>query len=259
MCQEPNCIVKHASYGKSGTKKATHCSLHGKILGLEDVKHNKCQKTNCKTLATFGKSGTKIATHCSLHGKILGLEDVKNKLCKTSQNCGGSRANLLYDDYCTFCFMNLFPNDPRTLNMRKKPKELAVVVDILQEYPEMHHDKPLYSTLGSDGCCTSKRRIDLRMLINGTILAIEIDEFEHKAYIKSDEINRYDDLFMDFSGHYIFIRYNPDPYNINGLKMNPDITSRLAQLKQEISNQITRILNDENTELVEIHHLFYSK
>ena len=41
---------------------------------------------------------------------------------------------------------------------------------------------------------------------------IEVDEEQHKSNIKQDEEHRYDDLFMYFSGKYIFIRYNPDPY-----------------------------------------------
>ena len=44
------------------------------------------------------------------------------------------------------------------------------------------------------------------------MLCLEVDENQHKYYIKSDENNRYDDLFMDFSGKYIFIRQNQDKY-----------------------------------------------
>ena len=33
------------------------------------------------------------------------------------------------------------------------------------------------------GCCATKRRIDLRKLINNTMLCIEIDEEQHKHYI----------------------------------------------------------------------------
>ena len=39
-----------------------------------------------------------------------------------------------------------------------------------------------------------------------------IDEHQHKHYIKYDENLRYDNLFMDFSGKYIFIKYNPDKF-----------------------------------------------
>lgn len=72
-------------------------------------------------------------------------------------------------------------------------------------------DKPLYVDLES-GCCSPKRRIDLRKLIMNTMICIDIDEEQHKRYLKQDEEHSYDDFFVVFSGKYIFIRYNPDPY-----------------------------------------------
>lgn len=121
----------------------------------------------------------------------------------------------------------------------------------------MEHNKPLYVDL-EGGCCASKRRIDLRMLIGNTMFCIEVDENEHKYYIKLDEEARYDDLFMDFSGKYVFIRYNPDPYKINGVKKNPQFSKRMAELKKMIDYHIERIENEENKDLLEIHHLYYS-
>ena len=110
------------------------------------------------------------------------------------------------------------------------------------------------------GCCGSKRRIDLRKLINNTMLCIEIDENQHKYYIKSDENNRYDDLFMDFSGKYIFIRYNPDKFidKYNKCK-NPFFDNRMEVLSMLIDKHCQRIKNEENDDLVEIHHLFYDE
>ena len=64
-----------------------------------------------------------------------------------------------------------------------------------------------------------KEEIHLIMLINNTMLCIEVDEHQHKKYIKYDEHIRYDNLFMDFSGKYICLGYNPDKsidkYNIS--------------------------------------------
>ena len=92
------------------------------------------------------------------------------------------------------------------------------------------------------------------------MLCIEIDEHQHKSYIKHDEDQRYDDLFMDFSGKYIFIRYNPDPYkDADGKKRNPKFDTRMALLEQLINMLTRRISNELNTELVEIHHLCYDK
>ena len=69
--------------------------------------------------------------------------------------------------------MNLFP-DPRALTVRKKSKELEVVSHIANKYEGFVHDKPFYVDL-QGGCCATKRRIDLRKLINDTMLCIEID------------------------------------------------------------------------------------
>ena len=92
------------------------------------------------------------------------------------------------------------------------------------------------------------------------MLCLEVDENQHKYYVKSDENNRYDDLFMDFSGKYIFIRYNPNEYidKYNKSK-NPFFNKRMEALTLLIDKHINRIENEENNDLVEIYHLFYDE
>jgi hypothetical protein len=109
------------------------------------------------------------------------------------------------------------------------------------------HDKPLYT----GNCdCTHRRRIDHRKLIGNTILAIETDENAHNNYDSKDEEIRYDDLFMIHSGKWIFIRFNPDGKNI-------DMEDKLDKLIETIQEQIDRIEDEENENLVEIIKLFY--
>ena len=134
-----------------------------------------------------------------------------------------------------------------------------MVDHIASTYNGRVHDKPLYID-PEGGRCSTKRRIDLRKLINNTMRCIEVDEEQHKSNIKQDEEHRYDDLFMYFSGKYIFIRYNPDPYkDAANKKRNPKFDTRMALLEQLIKMLTTRINNELNTELVEIHHLCYDK
>ena len=167
--------------------------------------------------------------------------------------------NLRLSGFCSHCFVNIFPDDPRALNVRKKSKEIQVVSHILSKYHEFKHDKPFYVDL-EGGCCETKRRIDLRKLFNNTMLCIEIDENQHKRYIKQDENNRYDDLFMDFSGKFIFIRYNPDKFvDKYGKSKNPMFETRMEVLEKTVNKHIDRINNNENKELMEIHHLFYNE
>ena len=111
----------------------------------------------------------------------------------------------------------------------------------------------------TDNCdCNIRRRIDHRKLINGTMLAIETDENQHKSYNDMDEEIRYHDLFNAFSGKWIYIRFNPDKFkDKTGKNKNPTIATRLTVLKKEIEKQMKRIHDEENTELLERVYLYY--
>ena len=98
-------------------------------------------------------------------------------------NCKITKANRKYDYYCAFCFINLHPEDPRSIKIKGKSKELQVVIHVLSKYKDFIYNKPFYVDL-EGGCCNTKRRIDLRTLINNTMLCIEVDESQHKNYIK---------------------------------------------------------------------------
>ena len=92
------------------------------------------------------------------------------------------------------------------------------------------------------------------------MLSIEVDENQHEYYIKEREKNRYDDLFMDLSGKYIFIRYNPDKYiDKFGKSKNPMFQTRMEVLEKSLNKHIKRVERGENTDLVEIHHLFFDE
>ena len=82
------------------------------------------------------------------------------------------------------------------------------------------------------------------MLINNALLCVEVDENQHSTYMK-DEI-RYNDLYMSFSGKFVFIRFNPDNYKVNGVLKKTQIKTRLKSLSDEIINHTTRIEKEEN-------------
>ena len=244
-----------------------------KACGGSSICEHQRTKANCKDC-----NGSEICIHgnnkscckdcgyyyCS-HGKIKkSCPDCDgSRLCKSRQppyNTGCSTCgNRKLNGFCSHCFVNLFPDDPRALTIRKKSKELQVVAHLLNKYDGFIHDKPFYVDL-EGGCCATKRRIDLRKLIHDTMLCIEIDENQHKSYIKTNEQSRYDDLFMDLSGKYIFIRYNPDKYidKYNSNK-NPYFETRMQVLEHMLDKHINRILNTENHDLVEIYHVFYDE
>jgi hypothetical protein len=263
--------------------KPEYCSKC-KLVDMEDINHIKCK---CgKVQAAFNYEGLKpeYCASCKLEGMIL----VKRRnciICKTGQgdynflglkpaycsnckeesminiqckckniNCTSS-GNIKYRYYCTHCFSNLFPNDPLSLQVRIKSKEIYIRDFLKENFNGFIHDIALWT----GNCdCSHRRRIDFRILVNNTLLCIEVDENQHKRYNNKDEEIRYDDLFMIHGGKFIFIRFNPDHYiNKNGTKVNPYMKKRMDDLKYEINHQIDRINDEKNTELLEIVYLFY--
>ena len=92
------------------------------------------------------------------------------------------------------------------------------------------------------------------------MLCIEIDENQHRGYVKLDEEKRYNELVMDFTGKYIFIRFNPDKYkDSQGIRRNPKMEKRLEKLYKQILKHIKKIEDGHSTELIEIFHLYFDE
>lgn len=170
--------------------------------------------------------------------------------CRNCQDWPDAREGLSkYDGYCATCFKRLFPEDARSLAIQPQCHEMRVRDAILTHFKgrPFVFDRPLYV----GGCdCSHRRRIDSHIQINGSLLAIEVDEFAHVHYDQEDEKNRYDDIFMAYSGKTIYIRFNPDI---------SDIEDRIKPLMAEIAKQLCRMEIGDNKELVEIIYMFYPK
>ena len=209
--------------------------------------HNK-QKSMCKECG-----GSSICIHNKQKSTCYECNPTSNLFCISSHCSMITNNKKKYDGYCTHCFKNMFPDDPRTLDIRTKSKELLVKQYLSENHTGFIHDIVL-ETKHCD--CSHRRRIDFRMLINNTLLCVEVDENQHSSYM-TDEI-RYNDLYMTFSGKFIFIRFNPDNYRIDGILKKTQIKTRLKSLSDEINKHITRIQNEDNSELLEIHKLYYN-
>jgi len=225
---------QHAGCTKSARDKTGLCKGHG---GGE-----RCQHTGC-TKSAEGKTG-----RCVEHGG--------GERCPHCKDWPDSRSGCKkYDGYCATCFKRVFPTDPRSKILREKSHETAVRNYLFEHKIGFIHDISIY-TPNCD--CSHRRRIDFRMLITNTMLAVEVDENQHSRYNKQDEEIRYDDIFSFFSCKWIFIRFNPDGYKGNeGNRKNYKLKSRLPVLLQEIENHIIRIEKEENKDLVEIYKLYY--
>ena len=167
------------------------------------------------------------------------------------------RCKAKYSNYCTKCFEENFPDDPRTSLIHKNSHERIIRNYLAKEFPEFIHNTSLWT---GQADCTCRRRIDFRWLIGNTLLCIEVDESQHKYRNKQDELLRYDDLMMLHGGKFIFLRFNPDLYiDSHGKRKNPEIITRINDLKESILHSIERIRKEENIELVEVHNLFFDE
>jgi hypothetical protein len=240
-------------YNLPGERAA--CCATCRTNDMVNVKNKMCR---CgKARPSYNSPGEKTPVCCT-SCRTEEMVNVVSKACPGQEGNCTTIGNKRYKGYCTWCFQHEFPLDPLTFQIHCKTKEIAVRDFINANFDGFQHDKPLYT----DHCnCTVRRRIDHRCLIGNTLLAIETDENHgHRYYNKDDERNRYDDLYMSFSGKFIYIRFNPDSYkDKNGKKHNPDISTRLRALKMEIEKQMQRIENDENEDLVDIVYMYYDE
>ena len=219
-CVEPGC-------GTGAWGRSEKCKKHGG--------GRRCIEPDCD------KSASDSTDKCRRHG---GGDRCPNCIDWIDSRGGCSK----YDGYCATCFKQVFPNDPRSKIVYTHTKEIMVRNHINSNFDGFIHDTPLYT----GNCdCTHRRRIDHRKLIGNTILAIETDEFGHRAYDARDEEIRYDDVYMIHSGKWIFIRFNPDS-NVSKI----DISDKLDKLSDTMEDCIARIERDENTELCEIIKLY---
>ena len=252
-CVHPGCKTQPI-YNVEGETRKLYCAIH-KLEGMINVKSKKCVHPGCKTIPTYNVEGDTTALYCVKH-KSDSMVDILHTKCKANY-CLGNLANSKYKGYCSSCYQQLFPNDPLTLQVRSKTKEIAVRDFINLNFEGFQHDAPLWT----GNCdCTHRRRIDHRELIGNTLLCVETNENQHKGYDVNNEEIRYDDLYMLHGGKFIFIRFNPDKFkNKAGKNQNPMLYTRLPVLKEEIEKQIKRIENEENNELLEIIKLYYDE
>ena len=253
ICEYENCKTT-AGFNYENETIARFCAKH-KFDGMIDVINEKCENINCSRLPSYNFPNDKKRRFCVKH-KLDGMISNLATICKSNAKCENYGYEK-YDGHCSFCFQHYFPDDERTNQMRVKTKELVVKDYIDEHFDGFIHDQPLY-THNCD--CSHRRRIDFRKLINNTLLCIEVDEFQHKGYVKEDEEIRYNDVFMIHGGKFIFIRFNPDKYkNKKGEVYDPRLIERLPNLRNEIEKQMSRIENEENDELLEIVKLYYDK
>jgi len=260
-CEYVGCSIA-PTFNEPGYTRPKMCSTH-KTETMIDVFHTKCIFDECNLRAVYNFKNIKSAKYCINH-KDNGMIDVFSKVC-LSEWCSTKVSNK-YDEYCFFCYINLFPDKPITRNY--KTKEKTIVDSVIETFPQMtwYSDKKIV-----DGC--SKKRPDLLLDLGNQVIIVEIDENQHNAYDCSCENKRLMMLSQDL-GHrpIVFIRFNPDDYiDKTGVKIsscwklqktgilaiNRLKTKEWANRLEVLKNQINYWLTNNTAKTVEIVHLYY--
>ena len=251
---------EHKEFRCCGKHRDEMMNEHPEIKKYKDVRSPMCKECdegkacdpNARALWNWPESEIpRFCDNCKQNGMV-----------KTHFACAAKieygcleNGNKKYDGYCAKCFKHKFPTDERLKTFRTKEKEDMVHRTLLNNgYEEFIHDKAMYT----EHCaCVHRRRIDFRKQIDNTMLCIEVDEKEHSGYMTEED--RYNDIVFYNTMKYVFIRFNPDKYKVNGKSKNPPYNKRETELLNEINKQINRIDNGENTELVEIIKMYYTE
>jgi len=183
------------------------CSLH-KLDGMINFNYKKCSFEDCYKYPIFNYINQKKGIYCYDH-RLLNMINVVSKRCKTHL-CDLIVSNK-YKGYCLYCFSNIYPD--KCFNY--KTKQQYVYEFVHKNFYELSwiHDKKIY-----DGC--SLKRPDLFLDLGYQIIIIETDENQHLDYNTTCENKRLMLLSQDVNHRsIIFIRFNPDSYINDGLKI----------------------------------------
>ena len=210
-CLEDGCKIR-ANFNFEGETKRLYCLIHKKN-NMINLDKPICLEDGCKIRANFNFEGETKGIYCSIHKKN-NMMNVNKKTCK-SEWCDTQVRTEKYDDYCLYCYINLFPDKPVSRNY--KTKEFSVVEFVKKKFSDLDW---ISDKIINEGC--SKKRPDLLLDLGYQILIIEIDENQHKSsnYDCSCENKRIMELSADM-GHrpIVFIRFNPDTYIKDGTKI----------------------------------------
>ena len=204
-----NGCMKHPSFNYFGDNSAIFCGIH-KLENMVNVTTVKCEHENCNKKSSFNYEGKPNSKYCFTH-KLKEMINITIKQCKTPL-CE-TKANEDYEGFCLRCYIHTYPTKSTKRNY--KTKEQSVVDYVKNEFQNL---TILADKVNPDGC--SKKRPDIQIDLGYQIIIVEIDENQHKKYDCSCENKRLMEISQD-NGHrpIIFIRFNPDDYINNGVKI----------------------------------------
>ena len=249
-CIHPGCKTI-PTYNKAGETKPLFCSIH-KEDSMVNVRDKTCIHPGCKTQCNFGYCGLSFS-HCAQHkldymiikpkrtcqgnededckdiaiygkNEPLHCEDHKldGEICwlvKKCENCGRDKELLNKDGLCGICCDKPFYDKSKRLNKVKETMMVRYLRNNIKEGEEILADRIIDSTC-------NLYRPDILYDCGTHIVVVECDENQHKGYnwescslnrsLEHMEEKRMYEIMVAYGLPAIFLRWNPDNFNIKG-------------------------------------------
>jgi hypothetical protein len=249
-CEKDGCKFT-ASFNFKNINTPKYCEKH-KENGMVNVKDKICEKEGCKTQCNFGYCGTS-PSYCAQHkldymiykpkrtcigndeedskdyaiyGKDepLHCEDHKlqGEICwlvKKCSNCGRDKELLNKDNLCGICCDKPFYEESKRINKVKENIMVRYLRNNVKEGNEILADRII------DSMCNLYRP-DILYDCGSHIVVVECDENQHKNYpwescslnrsLEHMEEKRMYEIMVAYGLPAIFLRWNPDTFNIKG-------------------------------------------
>jgi hypothetical protein len=199
---------KQQLYNFEGKTNAIYCGTH-KEINMINIRDKKCLFENCKKRPNYNFEGKTNAIYCVTH-KEINMIDIQNKRCITPL-CDKIQ-NI--DQYCIRCFYAINPNDNRCNRIKLKENETKKYLENNLKGLSFIFDTPIQG----DGLCFNIRP-DALLNLNKHSIIIEIDENQHKFYNSECDNARTHKIQESLNRPIIIIRFNPDNYIENNIKI----------------------------------------
>lgn len=191
LCLECSTVATKNHWGFTPAYCATHAA-HGMVL--HPMK--RCAAGGCKEKPEYGKEKP---LHCELH-RAADEPEYYTQMCKT---CG-----LIVPLYPNGICVGCTAEPDRVENQRLRKQRAVRDFLIACGFTIISYDRPVDTTCGLE-------RPDIILLspCGSFVVIIEVDEHQHRGYVRECEIIRMINIYMSYGGlNVIFIRFNPDDY-----------------------------------------------
>ena len=271
-CEYEGCKILNPNFDVKGGKGRL-CGKH-KSVEMVDVRTKRCEHNGCATQTRYGKPGHP-KSHCSKHRHtgMIRKPNAKCVLCKelaiwgtnwTPKHCETHKTaddQNLVEQPCISCNL-LYVLDKENKCENCNPESFATArlakQNALMEYLDARDLKGDSTDITIDSGICGKERPDRVYDFGDKIVVLECDEHQHQDRQCLCEQTRMVNIGQSFGGIPVhFIRWNPDDYNPESDRKNPEELAKRYKLVGDLIRDIKKGKHILPKALVSALYMYY--